>query len=513
MIPLLLALLAQSLPVDQKSILEGTVVNSATGAPLKKATVTLEGGKNVLTAITAAEGQFKFENLEPGDYTIKAERVGYLEGPDSVLALRPGELKKDFVLKLTPQGVISGRVLDEDGDPVVGVRVAYIRWVSAGDKKFKLEEDLQDVNGEGGFTITGLNPGNYYLQALPDRINLKPHPGDDFALTFYPNALDLAGAGTVSVAEGGEIRNLEIRMRKSPKFKVRGKVSIPAGAAGVPSQLELISEDSAEMSLGFGKTTAISKGGFEFEDVQPGSYILRSGANVQTGNMDEGEFSWGSAHFFFRQPLQVSDRDVDDVTVAFTPAVDLSGRFHAGGVSMSKVPSVMLIQEFFASPRKLKAEPDSTGSFRIAQIPPDRFELAFANLPDGAYVKSIRHGAQELKGTLDLTSGGDAPLDITLAPNAAEIAGTLRNAKGDPVPYSAVSLWTPDDAPAKSEMTASDGSFHFRNLAPGDYRLAAWDNLADKIKPAFRKLFEDKAVAVTVHEGSRETTDVKLIVQ
>jgi hypothetical protein len=511
MIPLLFALLAQSPPADQKSALEGTVVSSTNGTPLKKATVTLEGGKD-LTAITTAEGKFKFEDLEPGDYTIKAERVGYLEGADSVLALRPGELKKDFLLKLTPQGIISGRVLDEDGDPVLGVRVAYIRWVSAGDKKFKLEEDLQDVNGEGGFTITGLNPGNYYLQALPDRINLKPHPGDDFALTFYPNALDLAGAGTLAVAAGSEIRNLEIRMRKSPKFKVRGKVSIPAGAAGVPSQLELLSEDSAEMNLGFGKTAAITKGEFSFEAVQPGSYVLRSDPNVQSGNMDEGSFSWGSAHFFFRQMIQVSDRNIDDLTVSFTPAIDLAGRFHTDGMTMSKVPSVMLLEEFFASPRKLKAEPDSTGAFRIAQLPPDRFELAFSNLPDGAYVKSIRHGAQEIKGTLDLTSGADAPLEITLAPNAAEIAGTLRNAKGDPVPYGTVNLWTTDDEPAKSELTASDGSFHFRNLAPGDYHLAAWDNLADKLKPAFRKLFDGQALTVTLHEGSSENADVKLIV-
>jgi protocatechuate 3,4-dioxygenase beta subunit len=513
MIPLLFALLAQTpTPAPQKCGIEGTVVSSTTGAPLRKVTITLEGGKNDLTATTSAEGKFKFENLEPSDYTIKAERVGYLEGPDTVLTLQPAELKTDFVLKLTPQAVISGRVLDEDGDPVLGGRVAYIRWVAAGEKKFKLEEDAQEVNGEGGFTLTGLNSGSYYLQAVPGRISGPPHPGEGFVITFYPNSLDLTGAATLTVAPGGEVRNIEIRMRKSPKFHVRGKVSIPPGAAGVPGQLELASDDSAEMSLGEGTSVAISNGGFEFEGVQPGSYILRSSPNVQTGSRDEGEFSWGSAHFFFRQPIEVTDRDIDDVTVAFRAAIDLSGVFHADGVKILKAPLVALVAANFSSMRQLKAESDLTGMFRFAQLPPDRFEVLVSNIPDGAYVRSIRHGAQEVKGSLDLTSGSGDPLEITFAPNAAEIGGTLRDAKGDPLPHRVVNLWTSEDEPTLFETTASDGSFHFKNLAPGDYHLAGWSNIDTPVKPAFRKIYESQAAAVTVHEGSRETADVNVIV-
>lgn len=512
MIPLLFTLLYQpAAPTPQRCGIEGTVVSATTGAPLKKATVTLGSNKD-LTVTTTAEGKFKFENVEPDDYTIKAERVGYLEGPETVLTLKPGENKTDFVVKLTPQGIISGRIVDEDGDPVVGARVAYIRWIAAGEKRFKLEEDSQDVNGEGGFTLTGLSAGTYYLQALPDRLLGGKPPSEDFAVTFYPNSLDLTGAGTLTIVPGGEIRNLEIRMRKSATFRVRGKVSVPQGP-GVPSQLSLISQDSAEMAMGTGKSAAIEKGEFQFEAVPPGSYILQSSSQVPTGSTEEGTFSWGSAHFFFRQPIEVSDRDIDDLTVSFTPAIDMAGRFHSDGVTLSKTPSVMLVPELFPSGRKLKGEADSTGAFRIAQLPPDRFEVVVSNLPDGAYVKSIRQGAQEVKGPLDLTAGGISdPLEITLAPDAAEITGILRDTKGEPVPYWAVTLWTSDDQRDKSEITASDGSFTFKNLAPADYRLAGWSNIDSQIKPAFRKLYESQATAVTVHEGSHETAEVKVIV-
>jgi hypothetical protein len=510
MIPLLFTLLYQPAPAPQKCGIEGTVVSATTGAPLKKVTVTLGSSKD-LTVTTTAEGKFKFENVEPDDYTIKAERVGYLEGPETVLTLKPGETKTDFVVKLTPQGIISGRIVDEDGDPVLGARVAYIRWIAAGEKKFKLEEDSQDVNGEGGFTLTGLSAGSYYLQALPDRLRGGKPPNEDFAVTFYPNSLDLTGAGTLTIVPGGEIRNLEIRMRKSATFRVRGKVSIPAGAAGVPTQLELVSQDSVEVSLGSGKVASIVNGEFTFDGVQPGSYILRSTPNVQSRNMEAGQFSWGPARLFFREAIEIADRDVDDLTVALTPAVDLAGTFHADGVKLSKAPSVVLVSENFGSMRDLKADADLNGAFHIAQLPPDRFEVVISNLPDGAYVKSIRYGAQEVKGSLDLTAGASDPLEITLAPNAAEISGILRD-KGEPVPYWVVTLWTSDDDSGKSETTASDGSFTFKNLAPGDYRLAGWNNIETLPKPAFRKLYESQAVAVTVHEGSHETAEVKVIV-
>ena len=509
MIVLVLALLAQA-PMPEKAALEGTAVSATTGVPLKKVAITLEGDKDP-TATTTSDGKFSFTNIPPGDYTIKAERVGYLESPETVVTLQPGEVKKDFVVKLTPQAVISGRVLDEDGDPVPGSRVAYIRWIGAGEKKFKLESDLTDANGEGGFTITGLSPGNYYLQASEERVQRERQTGEDFVPTYYPNAVELAGASALLVPPGGEIRNLVINLRKAPTFRVRGKVAIPAGAAGVPTSLDLIPADSNEMSLFYGGHSAsIVKGEFEFTAVPAGSYTLRSDTNVLT-RTEDGEFSFGFAHFFFRQPVEVSDRDIDDLAVSFTPGIDVTGTFHTGGLKLSKPLSVILSPEFFVSRREPKAQADDTGAFHIAQLPPDRLAIEISNLPDDAYIKSIRYGEQEVKGSLDLTSPTSASLEITLAPNAAEIAGTLHDAKGDPVPDGVVTLWTSDDAPQKFAQTASDGSFTVKNLAPGDYFLAAWDNV-DMDPPELRKLYECQAVKVTVHEGSREKADVKLIV-
>ena len=127
--------------------------------------VTLIGGINDLDSITAVDGKFKFENLEPSPPTMKAKRVGYLEAPDTALTLQPGRAVKD--LKLTPQAIIAGRVRDEDGDPILGARVAYIRWIAAEETFSSSKRIFRTSTAKADCTITGLSPGNYYLQVVP----------------------------------------------------------------------------------------------------------------------------------------------------------------------------------------------------------------------------------------------------------------------------------------------------------------------------------------------------------
>src|SRR5581483_8738907 len=74
---------------SEKAAVEGRVVNAATGAPLKKAVVSLEvfspgrgmnGSPSVTgpSATTDAEGRFRLEQVDPGTYFLNARRNGYL---------------------------------------------------------------------------------------------------------------------------------------------------------------------------------------------------------------------------------------------------------------------------------------------------------------------------------------------------------------------------------------------------------------------------------------------------
>src|ERR1700687_3866763 len=147
LIPLTTLALAQTPPAqpqDQGRI-EGILVNQVNGQPLRKGTVALRvmvtgpqpagaSAPNSYSVTSDAEGKFVFEQVDPGRYSLMADRPGYIRatyrssgGPS--INVGPGQVVKNIRFAITPQGVIAGRVVDEDGDPITEVRVSAMRWM------------------------------------------------------------------------------------------------------------------------------------------------------------------------------------------------------------------------------------------------------------------------------------------------------------------------------------------------------------------------------------------------
>ena len=118
---------------EQRTI-TGQVVDAATGRPVSAATVSLILAKiEGLPVITGADGRFVFR-VSPQDasYTLTARKGGYAEGasgrlriggtaqPVKVSALTPSV---DMRIRMWKLGAITGTVIDEAGEPVVGVQV------------------------------------------------------------------------------------------------------------------------------------------------------------------------------------------------------------------------------------------------------------------------------------------------------------------------------------------------------------------------------------------------------
>ena len=165
---------------------------------------------------------------------------------------------------------------------------------------------------------------------------------------------------------------------------------------------------------------------------------------------------------------------------------------------------------------------NADGTFLLRNVPPDIYRVTVNALPAGTYVKSIRFGGTDVtKSVLDTTSGASGQIEVVLSPEAADLSGVVHNAQGDGAAGVAVSLWEPDTPNVlpdallnRNATTDQNGQFQFRNLPPGEYRLAAWEQTNSNIQdPQFRTKFEGQAATVKVTASAHATNDAPLISQ
>lgn len=500
--------------------LEGQVVSAATGQPLRKATVQLipyrqtsiQGG----IAISDDAGKFKLENLTPGSYQISVSRTGYVPesafrfgGRNWIIKINRGQHLSDLAIKLTPQGVIAGYVFDENGDPFRNSNVTLFREPGGAQRQW-VQYDHVNSDMEGHFVFTGLAAGRYYVGATGQpQISSFPRPPsrepqENYVLTYYPSSLDSTGAVALDISPGGEFRSAEIRLRKARTFRVAGKI------LNAPTNLQELAVvlDSHDGKGGsarrFGR---IRQGAFEFNNILPGSYVIRS-TDPQIYDQKTGERQ--SLPLFCRFPVTVRDEDVNDVQIEFQPGMQVSGTVKVeGGGPLEAAPSIVFQPtDGYTTSRAIQI--GENRGFELSNLAPDQYRLSVSQLSREMYVKSIRGGGQELSHSLlDLTKGEPGWIEVLLSTNAAEVLGTVRDDKGEPIPSAGVALWSRAERPSGYVNTDENGTFRFGNLPPGDYFIAASEN-GDLGNADVRASVEESATMLTLREGSHEAVDLTL---
>ena len=123
------------------AVVVGQVVDAATGKGISSAVVTLAGSRR---AMTTSDGRFAFRALPSGSHSLSAAKSGYIGGaygmrrPDGAtlpVVLADGERRGDIVISMWRQGSISGSIVDEAGEPVVGIQVAALRRTTVGGRR------------------------------------------------------------------------------------------------------------------------------------------------------------------------------------------------------------------------------------------------------------------------------------------------------------------------------------------------------------------------------------------
>jgi hypothetical protein len=517
---------------EQKCSIEGTVVNALTGEPLKKVHLTLRplDQQNALPygANTDAAGHFLMDELDPGRYSFSASRNGFLGqsySPDGImrrvtpLTLAKGQALKQLVFKLTPQGVISGRVLDEDGEPLADVSVQPMVFQYLRGRRQLIAAGGTSTNDLGEFRLHNLGPGKYILSASRNQRNMMVAqerivgsaqavaPADEgYVTTYHPSAISPSNANEVEITPGAQVSGINITLARTRTVRIKGHVDLPAGKSQRGVNISLMPLESVGSGIPFPKSID-AKGNFEMRGVTAGSYWLRANYDV------DGKFFSG------RVPLEVGNSNMEGIELTLQAPLEVAGHVVIEGNAELNGGTIYVNFRQKSAPGGPGTQVKNDLTFRIANMERDTYDVSVYGLSQDFYLKSIRAEQQDMTETgVDLTEGAPEDLTVTVSPYGGAIDGSVQNAKDEPAVGVLVTL-IPDASHRstlslfKTANTDQNGHFTIRGVRPGEYKLFAWEMVESGAyqDPDFLKPYESAGEAVSVKERSHETVQLKLI--
>ena len=217
-----------------------------------------------------------------------------------------------------------------------------------------------------------------------------------------------------------------------------------------------------------------------------------------------------------REEVSIADSDITGVKLTLDHGVTVAGTVKLEGEGPPGRLSVFLSDLGGSYGHASSTVAGSDGTFEFHGIASGKYDVRMELLPDGAYIKSVRFGGQDVTHTmLDFTSGVNGSLDILLSPHAAELSGTVKNKDGAAMTGVEVTVW-PKQGQSKSVYRGStdqNGDFRIAGLAPGDYYINAWEDPDPYLgfDLDFLKRFASPETAITLAEGAHQTAQPKLI--
>ena len=527
---------AQVSPTRPGGTIAGHVVDALTGQPVKLALLQLQPeteSARPSQSKTDENGKFAFDNIVPGRYRLSASRNGYLRQdygaklpnhPGTLLEIRQNEKLSDAALRLTAQAVVSGKVVDDSGEPVTNVNVqAMHKGFANGIPQFSIAKGAL-TNDLGEYRIFGLDPGRYYIIAVaPDLSSTSGSTvarstgtdEDGYVPVFFPGATDVAGAAEVEVSGGQTYQGADFRLRRTHTVRIRGVVQNTVAVRPGRTMIRLMPRNSGMFGIVAGKFTSHlgSKGEFELANVPPGSYVLSA---------DRYD---GRNRYSARRLLDIGSSAMDDIKLVIGPGADVAGQVQIEANKSANLSAVRIKltpgdSAMFES-KEVVVRAD--GSFVVPHVPADTYTLEIRNFPDGVYLKSAKLGEQDvLKSGLIVPEGAfGGKIEVAGSENGGKIEGTILTAEQKPATGASVVVVPDAEGNQRSDLLRrvnadQNGSFSLAGIAPGRYRVFALESVEDLgvfLDPRFRRRLGDLGQRLQVDEKGMVRLELKLILE
>ena len=472
-------------------------------------------------AKTDQEGVYRITKIASGSYLIAPVAPAFV-GADSgnspqgqSVIINESENVEGINFDLVPGGVITGKVVDSEGHPLIEERVMLMQ-ADENNQRRPVPFNGNMTDDRGVYRIFGIPAGRYKVSVGDPRFRTS-NRRQVAAQTFYPDVTDVAKAGIVNIEEGSEANKIDIAVGEAPQgYSVAGRVVDGDSATPVANvfiQLTRIETVEGGSTRGVSESTGVrsdAQGQFRLTSIRSGKYDL---------NISPSDDSDVRAETPVR--FDVIDQDVSGLVVKTTKGATIAGTvvFEGGKNNPAAMPSQMWIMVYtrsegnspgISSSRSVRIKPDGTffagglsagianvnveipsnKGFTLARIERDGVvQSSGIQIQDGEHVSGVRlvmtFSSGSIRGIVRFENG-------TLPPTARMFVQVMKS--GDQ-PF-----------PRGAEVDAR-GHFLVEGLPAGSYELRVIASVPEWQQQRRRPPMSAKQI-VTVSDGA--ATDVTL---
>jgi protocatechuate 3,4-dioxygenase beta subunit len=453
----------------------------------------------ILTATTDAEGRYKFSDVAAGGYIVTVHAPAYVlqverrrrSDSGKVLNVAENDNLENVDLTMTRGGVVTGKVTDEDGRPVIAESVTIFRLDQQGKR---IETDAfepfgrEETDDQGAYRIFGIEAGRYQVAAgsSPEEINTRM--GAFYKRTFHPDTTDESKAKVIEIKPGGENENVDIRIARPTKgYAASGRVIDAETGKPVPGVMihyGILKETGRGTSASFNLVNwpTNSAGEFRLEGLSPNIY------KVGVANLEKSDFYSDQVDF------EIVSGDVTGLEIKLSRGASISGvavvegsrdpailgtlsKIQLQAVSSALGDSKMRMGEgLFTGTGAINAD----GTFKISNVRPGKRRILADTYMAAKELSFIRmeHNGVEVK-EFDIAAGDQVSgVRLVFGYGTAVIAGRVEIRGGMLPQTSLLNVSAVRDGGAPDDLKFAKGvrvderkQFVIEGLAQGTYRV------------------------------------------
>jgi len=498
--------------------ISGVVKDATTGTPLAGVTVFVGDGMSGAKSKTDSSGRYTLRDLKAGTYRVNVMAFT-IEHPflAKTVTLGAGQELTSIDFALQSYGEISGKVLDENKEPVPGRSVMLVAREYRLGVLEHVYASVARTDDQGAYRLQRVTPGRAFLllvrQAPAKFSAVSDAPIEPklrkkvFPPTYYPGSMFLDGAQPLVLRSGERREGVDVQLARVPSFCIEGAIETASGRTGLSLQVAP-QRPSSGRSGGVGFYI-----GEDYAETGPDGKIRICGlspGDYQLTYWRRAAKSGDCPPLFGIAQTSVIDRDVRNFHVAAHPQLPVQGEIVWDGSAPDKPVESKLTVELWPLKRApfmgedVIRESTIPGGFVYPRALLDEYMPQFRGLPKDLYVKDITYaGTSVLRSPLRVGSAiGEAKLRVVLARDGAVVNARVADKDGNSVPDSHV-LIMPVEATTEAELAAAlitgqtdqKGVHTTKALAPGKYLVLASTTPVDMSPESIGKLYQARTRA------------------